>query len=184
MGTVNPRQVAERFRSGKYTPNDTQLVKEALDSGNGEFLDGTVRQYINHVDNIDHDSLVGYLKSGHRPYAVSQIIAGLSYRKFDRPDFVAEILRLAAGADWDTQDIARLAALFALPRTSWCTREVKSLLQKAYRSENPVIRDATLTVAQIFFGIPNEQLRWGKGGSDMTSDMPRSLLEWLNSESH
>lgn len=182
---MNARNIHERFRSGQYTQSDLQSVIDALASGDNDFLDQTVFQYIKRVEIIDEESLIRYLKTaqtGQAAYAVSEIIAGLSNRGTTRQDFVEEVSRFASGVAWDNQEIARLSAVFALPRVTKCSVRVKSILRAAHQAGNSVVRNAALTSAQLYFGIPEKDVLRGKDEHDITDKMPKGLLEWLAAE--
>jgi hypothetical protein len=142
-------------------------------------IDDWVISYVEQAVSLELNAIVEALQKSTDAEAISAIVSALSFRRETNPSLQQVVKRLARGEGWDIQDIARLQALFALPRLCPEDDSTKQILSEAYRSDNRVIRDAALVAAQTYFGVPSLEIQWGDGESELSERVDPRVLAWM-----
>jgi hypothetical protein len=159
--------------------SDIEKLRAGLKSSSLESIEKLLVSYIDQSERIELDAIVEALRRGRDPDAVANVVSALSFRRCTSGSLQDVVKSLAEGESWDTQDRARLQAIFALPRLCSADNSIKEILKKACRSDNIVVRDAALVAAQTYCGVPPPEMKWGDGEGNLARQVQKRVLDWL-----
>jgi hypothetical protein len=160
-------------------PNDANKLRIALRSEPLGNIEDLVTSHIAQSEHIELDEIIEAIGRSRDPDAVANVVSALSFRRCKSKSLQDVAKSLAGGEHWDTQDRARLQAIFSLPRLCPPDDTIKRILKYARQSGNVVIRDAALVAAQTYCEIPPSEIKWGDGQADLAQQVERRVLNWL-----